>query len=184
MELLTQLGHPIGVSVSAMQKAIRRGDAMTACHFAVDLARSNYWRYLWERLLIISAEDVSVSEPVTQEIVALANSYASTVQKRPRVIFVAKAVLILARANKCRDVDHLCVLSTVTKDQEAAALAEAAKEPCEVPAYAYDCHTAKGKRAGKSKDQFIVEEFDGLHPREQGEFDSLISPIRARVSSP
>jgi replication-associated recombination protein RarA len=80
MELLTQLGHPIGVSVSAMQKAIRRGDAKLACHFAIDLARSNYWRYLWERVLIISAEDISTSESITQEIVALANSYASTVR--------------------------------------------------------------------------------------------------------
>lgn len=164
--------------MSAVQKAIRRGDAKIAAHFAIDLARSNYWRYLWERLLIISAEDISVSEPVTQEIVALANAYAATVKKKPRVIFVVKAVLLLAKARKCRDVDHLCVLSVVPKDEEAEALEEAARKPLDVPEYAYDCHTSTGRARGKTKEDFIVEEFDGLKPREQGQFDFLVEPFR------
>jgi replication-associated recombination protein RarA len=178
MQLLTKRGHPIGVAVSAMQKAIRRGDPQTACHFALDLACSNYWRYLWERLLIISAEDISTSEPITQEIVALANCFASTVKKKPRPIFVAKAVLLMCRARKCRDVDHLCVLSSTAPEKEAAALIEAAGEPCEVPDYAYDCHTRTGKARGKTREQFIVEEFEALSPREQGAFDFLVEPFR------
>jgi hypothetical protein len=66
----------------------------------------------------------------------------------------------------------------VAPDDEAAALEEAAKERCEVPAYAYDCHTQKGRARGKTKNQFFIEEFEALKPREPGLFDHLV-PKRA-----
>ena len=176
----TQRGHPLGVAISAVQKAIRRGDAQVACHFAFDVAASGFWRYLWHRLLIISAEDVSAHEPVTQEIVALANCYATTAAKTPHRIFIAKAVLLLAKARKCRDADHLCVLSVIAPELEAQALVEAAQERCPVPEYAYDVHTRVGRARGKTREQFIVDEFDALNPREQGQFDFLAENVRSK----
>jgi hypothetical protein len=57
-------------------------------------------------------------------------------------------------------------------------LQKAAKEPCEVPSYAYDCNTQKGRAKGKTKNQFFIEEFEALSPRELGLFDNLIDPMR------
>ena len=42
---------------SAMQKAVRRGDAKTAGYFALELWHSGYRDYVWKRLFTISAED-------------------------------------------------------------------------------------------------------------------------------
>lgn len=50
MRLLTQKGIPIGVAVSAIQKAIRRGDAMTAENQMFgDIAR---WHSAWKKYAI------------------------------------------------------------------------------------------------------------------------------------
>ncbi|MEW6171347.1 MAG: hypothetical protein AB1472_07325, partial [Candidatus Omnitrophota bacterium] len=65
----TKRGYDFYEVSSAMQKAIRRGDPDVAGYFAVELFESNYSNYLWERLLIISAEDCW--GVITQEILAL-----------------------------------------------------------------------------------------------------------------
>ncbi len=54
---------------SAMQKAIRRGDACVAGYFALELWHSNYRDYVWKRLFTISAEDCYGL--ITKEIEAL-----------------------------------------------------------------------------------------------------------------
>ena len=45
-----------------------------------------------------------------------------------------------------------------------------------LPEYTFDVHTARGRRNGKSKADFFREEFLGLHPKAQGEFDFLVEP--------
>jgi hypothetical protein len=47
-------------------------------------------------------------------------------------------------------------------------------ENIELPDYTFDCHTSKGKKAGKTKDDFFQAEFHALQPREKGEFDGLL----------
>ena len=54
---------------SAMQKAIRRGDARVAGFFALELWHSKYRDYVWKRLFTISAEDCYGL--ITKEIEAL-----------------------------------------------------------------------------------------------------------------
>ena len=56
-KLKTVRGYDFGEATSAMQKAIRRGDAKIAGYFAIELFVSNYREYVWRRLLTISAED-------------------------------------------------------------------------------------------------------------------------------
>ena len=41
------------------------------------------------------------------------------------------------------------------------------------PDYAFDCHTLKGKRAGKTKADFFREEQRALKPFQPGLFDEL-----------
>jgi len=43
-----------------------------------------------------------------------------------------------------------------------------------VPDYAFDCHTLKGKRAGKTKTEFFRDEHAALEPFQPGLFDHLI----------
>lgn len=58
-----------------------------------------------------------------------------------------------------------------------AQIDEARKNPENIPLpeYTFDVHTTKGKRAGKTKADFIAEEFKALKPREQGLFDYTVS---------
>jgi hypothetical protein len=62
--------------------------------------------------------------------------------------------------------------------QLEAAIAEARANPenIELPDYTFDCHTSKGKKAGKTKDDFFQAEFHALQPRERGVFDHVIQP--------
>lgn len=70
-------------------------------------------------------------------------------------------------------------------DAEAlvAGLDEARQSPenVELPEYTFDVHTRKGKRAGKTKEDFFREEHAALHPREQGDFDALITTAPGRA---
>ena len=89
---------------------------------------------------------------------------------------LAKALILLCAARKSRDADHLQnfvydALAGLDADQLAADLLKAAKE--KVPDYAFDCHTLKGKRAGKTKADFFREEQNALKPWQQGLFDAL-----------
>jgi len=91
-------------------------------------------------------------------------------------------VIVLCQARKCRDADHL---QNFEYDREmidakalARAVAEARRNPenLPLPDYTFDCHTARGRKAGRTKQQFFLTEFEALQPREQGEFDWTIAP--------
>ena len=43
-----------------------------------------------------------------------------------------------------------------------------------IPDYAFDCHTSKGRKAGKTKQDFFRDEQKALKPREKGLFDDLV----------
>jgi hypothetical protein len=64
--------------------------------------------------------------------------------------------------------------------QLEAAITEAGENPenVELPEYTFDCHTSKGKKAGKSKDEFFQAEFATLQPKERGEFDHVVRGYR------
>lgn len=175
-QLRTFKGNDFHLATSAMQKAIRRGDARTAGYFALDLYSAGFEDYVWYRLLVISAEDCYGI--ITQEIEALYNSYklGKAKKKTPR-IFLAKAVIVLAMAKKSRDADHLTnfVYDRDLVDHEAIQqyFDEVKAEP--IPDYAYDVHTMEGKRMGRTKQMFFEEEFTALQPRQKGLFDDVIN---------
>lgn len=191
MRLMTVRGYELSAVVSAMQKAIRRGDARVAGYFAIEMFESKYTAYAWRRLLTISAEDCAGI--VTQEIKALHDSWLliHAAQKGKGRIFLAKAVVLLCLAKKSRDADHLTNLVYDPKAVDELVLEEAITvarlHPEPIPEYAYDCHTSIGKRRGKTREDFFVEEFDALTPREPGLFDADLeqlrktSTLRARV---
>jgi hypothetical protein len=73
--------------------------------------------------------------------------------------------------------------NAVDSRQIEADLAKARKSTKAIPDYAFDCHTMQGKRAGRTKEQFFVEEHDALSPRVPGLFDQDLEGVRKEVES-
>lgn len=180
----TKNGYDLSAVVSAVQKGIRRGDEKVAGYFAIEMAESNFGAYLWRRLLIISAEDVY--EGVTREIHGLKLAYdevGGMKKTRNGVIFVAKAILILCRALKSRDADHLvcCVYdrsASIDPQEHLDQISE--MEKIDVPEYAFCCHTPQGRARGKTKETFLKDEHEALYPKADAQmrlFDDLVELV-------
>jgi len=187
----TVRGYDFLECASALQKAIRRADARVAGYFALELWSSGYGKYVWKRLLTVSAEDCH--GPVTQEIVALHDAFMAVNDGKPSAgkgrIFISKAVIVLCTAGKSRDADHLQnflydrdMLGPAEK-RDATAGAEAAdaslaeligQDTIPIPDYAFDVHTRRGRAKGKTKAEFFREEQAALQPRVRGLFDDLV----------
>jgi len=177
--LRTKNGYDFYEVASALQKSIRRDDVVTAAYFAVELWASGYGNYVWKRLYTISAEDCWGL--ITHEIDALHNGYvlvnkgASGPKGR---VFIGKAVILLCECLKSRDADHLNNLAVdkICPDDAKVleALDDARREPLEVPEYTFDIHTNKGRKAGRTREDFFRDEHDALTPKMPGLFDSLV----------
>jgi replication-associated recombination protein RarA len=182
MRLMTVRGYQLSDVASALQKAIRRNDARLAGYWAIELFESRYAAYAWRRLLTVSAEDCAGI--VTQEIKALYDSWAviHASKKGGGRIFLAKAVVVLCQARKSRDADHLTNLVYdalgVPEATLLRSIEEARTQPEAIPDYAYDVHTQRGKRAGKTKTEFFLTEHDALSPRTPGLFDADLDALR------
>ena len=178
MQLYTQRGYDFYEVASALQKSIRRGDIKLAGYMALELF-PKYSEYCWKRLLTISAEDCFGI--VTKEITALYDAF-QIVNKGKKGdnlkgrVFISKAVIILCTCRHNRDAD---ILSNYIYDKKydisdqdlEKAFDEVRKENMKIPEYVYDCHTLKGKRAGKTKSDFFREEQNGLCNMQMSIFD-------------
>lgn len=139
-------GFVLGEVVSALQKSIRRSDEKQAVQWAAELDQSGFGSYLWNRLTIICSEDVGVAWPEgPATIAALRKSYEEMVARGRRGgserIFVIHAVMLLARAKKSRRVDVAIW----------AAYGNTEPEFPEIPDYALDWHTARGRSMGRNE---------------------------------
>jgi len=181
MQLRTIRHYNFSEVSSAMQKAIRRGDAALAGYWALELWQSGFGKYVWKRLLTISAEDCWGI--LTQEVKALHDSYLvindgiPPKQAKGR-IFISKAVILLCLAKKSRDPDHL---QNFVYDQQAGLDPETLTDELDqagdyvpIPDYAYDCHTPQGRGMGRTKADFFKAEQEALSPFIPGLFDNLI----------
>lgn len=179
----TKGGYALSEVASALQKAIRRGEARLAGYWTIELVESGFGAYAWRRLLVVSAEDCA--GVITFEVDALQRAWEGAQAKRKGSgrIFAAKAAILLSRVAKSRDADHLTNLvydarSGVSDDALLDAIREAREHAEAIPAYAFDCHTAAGRRAGKTKRDFFVDEHDALKDRQGGLFDTDLERLR------
>lgn len=138
--------------VSALQKSIRRGDQVQAVAWAVELDQSGHGTWLWNRLLVITSEDVGLGWPEGPAVIrGLFDTWreqkAYNRDSHPERLMVVHAALLLARAPKSRLVD------------EATCGTYGVEEPLvkEIPDYAFDMHTAKGKRLGRGLEHWEQE---------------------------
>lgn len=93
-------------------------------------------------------------------------------------IFISKAVILLCTTKHNRDADILSNYIYDKKrsltDQQIEEYMESVRdERIEIPEYAYDVHTIEGKRRGKTKADFFVEEEEALEYRQLSIFDDI-----------
>jgi replication-associated recombination protein RarA len=171
----TKGGHDFYEVSSLLQKSLRRGDVVLAACAASELL-PQYANYVWNRLMVVSAEDCAGL--VTTEVVALYDAWAKRSKESTNRraasnghrIFIAKAIVLLAKCKHSRDADELglLVVDRIPDDvfmealDEAEEILDAPPEHFEIPSYVYDVHTRRGKKAGGTRAQFIVDEHEAL----------------------
>lgn len=148
-------GYQFGECVSALQKCIRRGHDEEAMYWAFEVEATDR-NYLWRRLLLIASEDIG---PANIAVVNLVHHLRQAAMERTRddgsKLLLAHAILEMARSPKSRIVDDF-VIAVGTDPSHR-----------EVPDFAYDKHTAKGKAMGRGFDHFF-EVGAIIHPDTDG----------------
>lgn len=147
---LTPGGYYLDEVISALQKEIRRGNEYNAVYWAVELENFNP-KALWNRLRVIATEDIGVAEPHAPLIINALESmyvYAKEKKKDEYRMFFVNAVSILARAPKCRIADNLliCLIGDIKLGKRL-----------EMPEYAIDKHTFRGRRMCRGVKHFVNE---------------------------
>ena len=154
---------PAMACVSGMQKAIRRGLEREAMEFACELLHSSkgFHTLVCNRLEIISHEDCdAVGQPWLVPLVATCVAQAKVVfdiEKPGRArMFLGTAIRAMCRAAKSREGDHFAL--AVGLNTEVGGYVP------EIPEWANDMHTLKGKQMGRGLKHFR-EDAAKLHPK-------------------
>lgn len=152
-QVLTVNGYDMFEVVSAMQKSIRRGLEDDAMYWGVEMFESGFIAYAWKRLIIIAMEDVGLADPnAIIQVKTLKDVYDSMTKddkkNQFRLPFV-QAILYLVHCPKSRLVDWA---QGYWFDNNTCH--EVVKQ---IPDYALDQHTRRGKRMGKGIGDFFTE---------------------------
>ena len=156
-KLQTENGYPFDEVASALQKSIRRGMEEEAMYWAVEL-ETRFHDYLWKRLQIISIEDIGIADIKAVLYVAemrrlyqeLRKEYEKEPNKKSRSFRMAlsNAILALCRAGKSRIGDEFQIV-IYGRRQEGW-------KP-EIPDYALDMHTGRGRGMKRGAEHFWSE---------------------------
>lgn len=151
--LRTVNGYDFWEASSAFQKAIRRGDEEEALYWAVEFydQGGSLTSYCWNRMFVMTSEDIGLANPqLPQQIVALHSIFEHFKKGKnahePEKLHFIHAVLLLVRSPKSRLVDW--ALIDAFKNH---------KPGREVPDYALDKHTRRGKALGRGFPHFFEE---------------------------
>jgi replication-associated recombination protein RarA len=159
VDVQTYHGLPADQVISALQKEVRRGHTENAVLLAYEMCLTSpaMEDYLWQRLMVISVEDVGFGEPSAP---ILLNALHQMVRKfdrsaGERKLFAVHAVRYLCQCQKDRSSDEM-----INWVKYAVARGEARPS---IPQYALDMHTALGQAKGRGLRHFF-EEGARLHP--------------------
>ena len=149
----TKSGYKLDEIVSALQKDIRRGNELMASYWAFELNDSGFWRYCFRRLQVIAGEDIGLANPEAMILVSSTYSSLLAQDKVKKIIQVDNnilgfVVLYMARSKKSRHVDYLGGILLKRKEQ--------GWKP-EIPEYAIDQHTERGRELGRDDNDFFRE---------------------------
>jgi replication-associated recombination protein RarA len=151
-QLKTASGYLNSECTSAMQKCIRRGLEEDALFWATELDLAGYGAYVWKRLQIIASEDIGLADlNACAQVRALYENWSEQRKNTPKErrhltgrIFLVHAILICVRAKKSRMVDNALIT-----------MYESERPQREIPDFALDLHTAKGRSAMRGVDHFF-----------------------------
>jgi len=130
---------------SALQKAIRRSDEEAALFWASEMHMSDLGAHCWSRLLVMVSEDIGLAEPTLPATIWALREIAKTKGKKDDLQLM-HAVLLISRAKKSRLVDSVC---------GALFLSERKRYEREIPDYALDKHTRRGRTMGRGIKHFL-----------------------------
>jgi replication-associated recombination protein RarA len=151
-EVISPGGYKVGEVASALQKCIRRGLADDALFWATELDLAGFGEYVFKRLQIIASEDVGPADPdACVRVATLRDAWRDQRKKNdsrhaPERLFLVHAVWYLAHAAKSRLVDHALIVHY-----------EGHREQREIPDFALDRHTARGRAAKRAWKHFWEE---------------------------
>ena len=148
--------------ISALQKEIRRSHAENAALLAYEmiLTGPELEEKLWSRLLVISVEDIGFGEPRAAILIkTLFDMHLQfSKEEQDRYLFAIHAVRYLCGCEKDRSNDELLNLFMQVDGKP------------EIPDYAIDMHTKKGKALGRGLRHFL-EEGASVSPEKEGRED-------------
>ncbi len=153
VDVKTYHQFPADHVISSLQKEIRRGHAENACLLAYEMIITSpaLEDYLWQRLKVISVEDIGFGEPmapvVIQSIFAMADACDRSVGDRK--LYAIHATRYLCACKKDRSSDEM--INWIIHSTEAG------KARLAIPEYALDMHTAEGKKKGRGRRHFFEE---------------------------
>ena len=145
-------GYDMFEASSAFQKAIRRCDEPQALFWMAEFYDSGKAEYLWKRMMVIVAEDIGLAEPsLHTHLRELYLSYQWMLEKNDKKkserLFLTQAVLMLVRSRKSRLVDWALNVAWDAHHETHM----------EIPDYAIDIHSRRGKQMGKTINNFLNE---------------------------
>ena len=150
--ITSRSGVPGDELVAGLQKSIRRADFEIAVRIAYEMyiTSEQFEDKLWRRLTIIACEDIGFGNPyaicVINKLDEARKQFRYTDGDRP--LFFFYAIRYLCAQPKERSTD--CLKNLVIKKFEQGYVPE-------VPDYAYDVHTVKGRAKGRDIIHFLDE---------------------------
>ena len=137
--------------ISALQKAIRRGNVENAALLAYEMAHTSpeLERCLWDRLSVISVEDIGFGDVLAPVLVRSLEQLSHRFDRHrgDRYLFAVHAVRYLATRHKDRSTDEMY-------NWMAHAIEDQGLLP-EIPDHALDMHTVRGRAMGRGKRHFL-----------------------------
>ena len=162
----TKHGLDADLVISALQKCIRRSDEATAMRMAYELYITSEFHEakMWNRLLVISVEDVGFGNPQAPVFVKtmfdLHKEFNYGDGDRP--IFFMHAIRYMCQSKKERSTDH--IKNIIMWESEHGQVPE-------IPDFAVDMHTIKGRAMGRDVFYFL-DEASKVEPLWEGYDDS------------
>jgi len=152
--------------ISALQKAVRRAQEPEALHWFLELEGAALFAWAVNRLRIVSHEDIGLADPTAALFANHAFDLAAKWKRGKNdawKIAAGNGIRALCRAKKSREGDHF---------QAAVQGRRADGWHPDIPDFALDKHTRRGKKLGRGLDHFrnegtkLVPPPDGPDPYE------------------
>ncbi len=153
VDVRTRHGLPADEIISALQKEIRRGHTENAALIAYEMATTSpeLEMYLWKRLQVISVEDIGWGDLHAPVLVRALFEMVRDLNRTDgeRLLYAIAAVRYLCACKKDRSNDEM--INWVIQEVESG------HRLPEIPEYAIDMHTARGKAMGRGPRHFWEE---------------------------